>query len=48
MTQVGRDDLASYVLGPDDQRIVSNDAQIPVMCVNPKEDTTISGSVLSI
>jgi nucleotide-binding universal stress UspA family protein len=48
MTQVGRDDLASYVLGPDDQRIVANDAQVPVMCVNPKEDTTIFKSVLTI
>lgn len=48
MTQVGRDDLASYVLGPDDQRIVANDAQIPVMCVNPKDDATVSGSILSM
>lgn len=48
MTQAGRDDIASYVMGPDDQRIVANDAQIPVMCVNPTDDAIISGSILSV
>ncbi len=45
MTQV-KEELTDYVLGLDDQRIVANDAQIPVMCVNPKEDMTVSKSIL--
>ena len=47
MTQI-KEELTDYVLGLDDQRIVANDAQIPVMCVNPKEDTTVSKSILDI
>lgn len=48
MTQQDRDNLSDYILGPDDQRVVANDAQIPVMCVNPFFDKTVQGSILDI
>ncbi len=44
MTNEGR---VSFKFGPDDQRIIANVAQIPVMCVNPK-DTTVSKGILEI
>lgn len=47
MTEI-KEELTDYVLGLDDQRIVANDAQIPVMCVNPKEDTTVSRGILEV
>lgn len=47
MTQI-KEELTDYVLGLEDQRIVANDAQIPVMCVNPKEDTTISKGIIEV
>lgn len=47
MTQI-KEELTDYVLGLEDQRIVANDAQIPVMCVNPKEDTTINKGIIEV
>ena len=45
MTNQGR---VSFKFGPDDQRVIANVSQIPVMCVNPKDDNTVSGSILSV
>jgi len=35
--------LADYVLGADEQRIIANSAKIPVMCVNPRTDVKMTG-----
>jgi nucleotide-binding universal stress UspA family protein len=43
MTSQGR---VSFKFGPDDQRVIANVAQIPVMCVNPKDTTVVTGSIL--
>ena len=34
-----------YVLGASEQRIIANKERIPVMCVNPREDTTRTGGL---
>lgn len=43
MTNQGR---VSFKFGPDDQRVIANVSQIPVMCVNPKDTTVVTGSIL--
>lgn len=44
MTEEGR---VAFKFGPEDQRVIANPAQIPVMCVNPK-DTSLSKGLLDI
>lgn len=38
--------VKEFVLGPDHEKIINNDAQIPVMCVNPIEELYSIGNVL--
>jgi hypothetical protein len=38
--------MPEFIAGPDEQQIITNDEQIPVMCIN-KRKTTISGGVFS-
>ena len=33
-----------YIIGADEQKIISNEAKIPVMCINPRMDTKKLGS----
>lgn len=33
-----------FFLTPDQQKVITNTAQIPVMCINPREDSYLSGS----
>ena len=35
--------LADYMMGADEQKIIANNARIPVMCINPRIELTISG-----
>lgn len=44
MTEEGR---VAFKFGPEDQRVIANVAQIPVMCVNPK-DTSVQKGILEI
>lgn len=39
--------IADYVLGPFEQKIIANDAQIPVMCINTKQIYSVGGNVFS-
>lgn len=45
MLNIQEGGLAEFVVGPDEQQIITNEAQIPVMCINPTQ-TTKTGSVL--
>ncbi|HEX4888096.1 MAG TPA: universal stress protein [Luteibaculaceae bacterium] len=38
--------LVEYIIGPDEERIINNDAQIAVMCINPREVTTITDAIV--
>jgi nucleotide-binding universal stress UspA family protein len=38
--------VKEFVLGPDHEKVINNDAQIPVMCVNPIQELYTIGNVL--
>lgn len=38
--------MKEFVLGPDHEKVINNDAQIPVMCVNPIQELYQIGNVL--
>lgn len=38
--------MKEFVLGPDHEKVINNDAQIPVMCVNPIQELYNIGNVL--
>ncbi|MCC6690333.1 MAG: universal stress protein [Bacteroidia bacterium] len=38
--------LAEFIAGPDEQQIITNESQIPVLCLNPVNVTVSKGSVL--
>lgn len=46
LTDDGDISVKEFVLGPDHEKIINNDAQIPVMCVNPIEELYTIGNVL--
>lgn len=39
--------IANYVLGPFEQKVIANDAQIPVMCINTKQVYSMAGNVFT-
>ena len=39
--------ITNYVLGPFEQKVIANDAQIPVMCINTKQVYSMAGNVFS-
>jgi nucleotide-binding universal stress UspA family protein len=39
--------ITEYVMGPFEQKIIANDAQIPVMCINTKQVYSVSGNIFS-
>lgn len=38
--------LQNLIVGNNEEEVINNDAQIPVMCVNPVQDTTYLGNVI--
>lgn len=38
--------LTEFIAGPDEQQIITNEAQVPVLCLNPVNVTVSSGSIL--
>ncbi len=38
--------LTEFIAGPDEQQIITNETQIPVLCMNPVNVTVNSGSIL--
>lgn len=38
--------LSEFIAGPDEQQVITNDTQIPVLCMNPVNVTVSGGSVL--
>lgn len=38
--------LKEFIIGPDQERIINNDSQIAVMCVNPVETTQITDAIV--
>ena len=47
ITEKGKD-LADFILGPNNEKIINNDAQIPVMCVNPMDSHVYTRSVFTM
>lgn len=39
--------IAEYVMGPFEQKIIANDAEIPVMCINTKQVYSVTGNVFT-
>ena len=39
--------ITDYVMGPYEQKIIANEAQIPVMCINTKQVYSVAGNVFS-
>lgn len=51
MTEQEEDLVIEFIIGPDNEKIINNEAQIPVMCVNPdltyyKGGSLLEGSIL--
>ncbi|MFT4682310.1 MAG: nucleotide-binding universal stress UspA family protein [Flavobacteriales bacterium] len=46
LTDDGDVSVTEFVLGPDHEKVINNDAQIPVMCVNPIQELYHIGNVL--
>ncbi len=46
LTDDGEVSVTEFVLGPDHEKVINNDAQIPVMCVNPIQELYHIGNVL--
>lgn len=38
--------LTEFIAGPDEQQVITNESQIPVLCMNPVNVTVSSGSIL--
>jgi hypothetical protein len=38
-------DVADYIMGVEEQKIVANEAQIPVLCINIRSFTKFTGSI---
>ncbi len=38
--------IKEFIIGPEEEKIINNDAQIAVMCVNPVETTTITDAIV--
>lgn len=46
LTDDGEVSMSEIVLGPDEEKIINNDAQIATMCVNPRTDLYTIGNVM--
>jgi len=46
MTEKEADIVIEFIIGPDNEKIINNEAEIPVLCVNPDLSYYHSGSVL--
>ncbi len=38
--------IKEFIIGPEEEKIVNNDAQIAVMCVNPRDNNTITDAIV--